>query len=80
MSKCCNGGFRASFASLIWLIFVVKHSAHEDFLIHYRFERLNKVVCLSRIPNQPLGIPHFGKQVISILLGIIYQGLCKSAD
>jgi hypothetical protein len=41
---------------------------------------LNKVVCLSSIPNQPLGIPHFGKQVISILLGIIYQGLCKSAD
>lgn len=79
MSKCCNGGIRTCFTCLIRLIFVMKHAAHEDLLIHYRFERLNKIVSLSSISNEPLGIAHLGKEVSCVLLGIIDKGFCESA-
>ena len=73
---CCG----ASLACLVRLILVVKHPAYEDLLVHYRFERLDKVVGLCCISNEPLGIAHLGKEVSGVLLTVISQSLCECTD
>jgi hypothetical protein len=73
---CCG----ASFACLVRLILVVKHPAYEDLLVHYRFERLDKVVSLCCISNEPLGIAHLRKEVSGVLLTVISQSLCECTD
>jgi hypothetical protein len=73
---CCG----ASLACLVRLILVVKHPAYEDLLVHYRFERLDKVVGLCCISNEPLGIAHLRKEVSGVLLTVISQSLCECTD